>query len=360
MIYAPDNNPNHPLLDGLSVQGFLNKPFSGSEIGKALANLFSDQPFEVSAHQKQLDDLMKEWLGYPATGQKISSQILNQTKAQSALLFIKGTHSTSAGQIDETLIHEVGGFLARVWKDNDQGEIGRFITLDGNSEDVFLYATKLVGSVVLVLLYPNTATIHQVRRELKLVKNDFQKNYPSISELRQEIAERAITEIRQRSEKLETHYTSVAEVSQSELDELNRLIGSASGRSGVVKNDQETLAEKTISEIRERSKNLSTFRSDQLNVSQSELDALTQAPIQTDQSHQPVKLSTEELAEQALAEIRERNKKLAEVQSKTPTISQSDRCVSARSQSDPKYPANREISTEDLAEQALAEIRERN
>lgn len=223
LVYPPDNNPQHPLLDGLAANGFLSKPFSGPEIGTALTNLFSDQSTGPDLRVKQIDDLMKQWLQNPETGGEKAEHILKSTTAQSVLIIIKGQTTASAGSTSDNLETNVIGFLSRYWKDDEDIELARFLRMDGDAGERFLYATKLVSNVVLALIYPHTTTIQQVRRELSQVKDDFQRNYPTTAELRQDIAKQALAEINERNKKLESMQTFSATISQSELDELKIL-----------------------------------------------------------------------------------------------------------------------------------------
>jgi CheY-like chemotaxis protein len=225
LVFPPDNNPHSPLLDGLVVNGFLTKPFSGPEIGQALTNLFSDRPSAHEVHGKQIDDLMKQWLQNPKTGSQKAEQILKTTTAQTVLIIIKGHTTASTGSTTEKLISNVNEFLSRYWKDDENSELARFLKVDGENSERFLYATKLVSNVVLVLIYPYTATIQQVRRELNQVKDNFQKNYPTTAELRQEIAKQALADISARNKVLEAMQPLPVAISQTELDELHLLQG---------------------------------------------------------------------------------------------------------------------------------------
>jgi len=221
LVFPPDNNPQHPVLDGIAANGFLTKPFSGQEIGKALSSLFSDQPMAGNVQVKVVDDLIKQWLQIPETGGKKAEQILENTAAQSVLITIKDQLIASAGSMEEGLVTNVTGFLSRYWKDEENSELARFIKLDGDGSERLLYATKLVSNVVLVLVYPMKATLQMVRRELIRVKDDFQKNYPTTGELRQDIAKQTLAEINERNKKLESLQPNAAVITQNDLDALS-------------------------------------------------------------------------------------------------------------------------------------------
>ena len=223
LVFPPDNNPQHPVLEDLSVSGFLSKPFSGQEIGKALSSLFSDQPIENPGQVKVVDDLVKQWLQIPEIGGRRAEQILGATSAQTILIIVKNQLTASAGSLDESLVTKVTGFLSRYWKDEENSELARYIKLDGDGNDQFLYATKLVSNVVLVLVYPMKATIQQVRRELNNVKDDFQQQYPTTGELRQDIAKHALVEINARNKVLESLQTDSNSFSQNDIDALNQI-----------------------------------------------------------------------------------------------------------------------------------------
>ncbi len=361
LVFPPDNNPAHPLLDGLSIKGFLNKPFSSPEIGKALSSLFSDQSDRSGAHQQQVDELMKEWLQHPATGQRISSQILGNTSAHTVLLVINEKITAIAGKINNEAASNVTGFLSRYLRNGGNGELGRFLQLDGSNEDLLLYATNLVGSVILALLYTHDTSIQQVRRELNLVKTDFQQKYPTISELRQEIAERTVNEINTRNKTLETPASTSSDVSQDELDALNHLFDYTPETIKTEEPEVDTLADRTITEIKERSQKLSSLQTTPSGFTQSELDALTQlADLNAGETEQD-KQNAAALAERTLAEIRERNKILASMQNPSANFSQSELdALDKMLEMEPCQPEVAQVSAENLAEKTLNEIRQRN
>lgn len=223
LVFPPDNNPQHPVLEGMVANGFLTKPFSGQEIGKALSSLFSDQPMAGIVQVKVIDDLVKQWLQIPETGGRKAEQILESTTAQTVLIIIKDQLIASAGSIDEGLVNNVTGFLSRYWKEEENSELARFLKLDGDGSERFLYATKLVSNVVLVLVYPMNTTIQLIRRELNNVKDDFQQHYPTTGELRQDIAKQTLADINARNKKLESLQPNSTTISQTELDLLKVL-----------------------------------------------------------------------------------------------------------------------------------------
>ena len=223
LVFPPDNNSQHPVLEGLVSNGFLSKPFSGQEIGKALANLFSDQPVANSGQTKIVDDLVKQWLQIPETGGRKAEQILEATSAQSVLIIIKDQLIASAGSTEHGMVTNVTGFLSRYWKEEENSELARFMKLDGAGSEQFLYATKLVSNVVLVMIYPMNTTLQLVRRELRNVKDDFQQHYPTTGELRQDIAKQTLAEINSRNKKLENLQLNKTAISQSEIDLLKEL-----------------------------------------------------------------------------------------------------------------------------------------
>ncbi|PKO01846.1 MAG: hypothetical protein CVU43_10960 [Chloroflexi bacterium HGW-Chloroflexi-5] len=223
LVFPPDNNPQHPVLDGVAINGFLTKPFSGQEIGKALSSLFSDQPIPNNLQVKEVDDLVKQWLQIPETGGEKAEQILKATSAQTILIIIKDQVIASAGPMDDGLMTNVTGFLSRYWKDEDNSELARYIKLDGDSRDQFIYATKLVSNLVLVMVYPMKATIQLVRRELNIVKDDFQKQYPTTSEIKQDLAKYVLAGINARNKVLETLQKDSNTFSQDDIDALGQL-----------------------------------------------------------------------------------------------------------------------------------------
>lgn len=220
LVYPPGNNAHDSSLEGLVTNGFLNKPFSGPEIGGALSKLLSDQPVDNSTQEEELDNLVKQWLTIPENGDQKAGQILSATTAQTALIMIKGESAASAGGSEENLVPKIKEFLERYWREEENSELARFISINGKGSEKFIYATKLVSNVVLVLVYAQTVALQQVRRELVKVKDDFQKNYPTTVELRQEIAKKTLEKVREQSKTLESMQPFTGAISQSELDAL--------------------------------------------------------------------------------------------------------------------------------------------
>ncbi len=223
LVYPPDNNPQSPFLDGMIAHGFLNKPFSGGEIGKAISNLFSSSQNGVDPRVKQIDDLMKQWLQNPETGKKKAEQIQRMTSSEEVMIIIQKQTTASSGLILEELESKIFDFLNRYWKEYENSELARFLRINQEETEKFIYATKLISNVILVLIYPQNTALKQIRRELFQVKEDFQKNYPTLAELRQEIANQALAEIKQRNKQLETMQPADGMISQSELDALAAL-----------------------------------------------------------------------------------------------------------------------------------------
>ena len=223
LVFPPGNDPKDPMLEGLVTNGFLSKPFSGQEVGSALTRLLSDQPLPQQTQVDALDDLVKQWLEIPENGVKQARQILAATTAQSALISIKGEITARSGSTDENLAALVRDFLLRYWREEENNEIARY--LDVEEESRFVYATKLVSNVVLVLVYGQTIPLQQVRRELNQVKNDLQKNYPSTNEIKQEIAQKTLARVHEQSKTLESMQPFSPSISQDELDALSLLGG---------------------------------------------------------------------------------------------------------------------------------------
>ncbi len=220
LVFAPENNPNHSDLEGTISNGFLRKPFFGPEIGNALSNLFMDLPPEPDNQDQLISDLVKLWIHRPETGAKRIEALHQITTAESAMLMLKDQVIASAGNINENTRENVVGFMTHYWREDENYELARYLRISGSQTEQFLYATRLVGNVVLILLYEPGVSIQKVRLELKLVKDRFQTAYPNTGTFRQEIADQTLVEVQERSKKLETSVPFTGGIDQSELDAL--------------------------------------------------------------------------------------------------------------------------------------------
>lgn len=225
LVFPPDNNQQHPSLEGVLTNGFLSKPFSAQEFGNKLAEVFSDKSMGGKMTNNKVDELVNQWLQIPEMGSQKADQILKSTSAQSVMIIVKTELAASAGSVNDEIVTSIKDFIARYWKKDTDSELARYLQIDGGEREVFLYTTLLVSEAILALVYPPTTTIQQIRRELKLVKTDLQTQYPTADELKQDIAAQALADIHERNKTLEAMQPFTAAISQIELDALALLQG---------------------------------------------------------------------------------------------------------------------------------------
>lgn len=245
LIFAPENNPNHAALEGSISNGFLRKPFFGPEIGNTLANLFMDLPTEPDNKNQLINDLVNLWLERPETGAKRIETLHQMTTADAAMLMVKDQVIAVSGILNEDARENVVGFMTHYWREEENYELARYLRMSGSQAEQFLYATRLVGNIVFVLLYDPGVSIQKVRLEIKLVRDGFQAAYPNTGAFRQEIANQTLVEVQERSKKLETAVPFTGGIDQSELDALVSRI-----KNNPV-DDQPALSEKEITNLDE-------------------------------------------------------------------------------------------------------------
>jgi len=288
LVFPPDNNQQHPSLEGVLVNGFLSKPFSGQEFGNKLAEIFSDRSMGGKMTNNKVDELVNQWLQIPEMGSQKAEQILNSTSAQTVMIIVKDELAASAGSVNDEIVASIKDFTARYWKKNTDSELARYLKIDGGEREVFLYTTLLVSEAVLALLYPPTTTIQHIRRELKLVKTELQTQYPTADELKQDIATQALADIHERNKTLEAMQPFTAAISQSELDALALLQGLKKPSTNV-----QALTEQELTNLDEVISEMPS--PDPLD----EAEPIIPAQAQTGEQKQPEWISELELADQA-------------------------------------------------------------
>jgi REP element-mobilizing transposase RayT/CheY-like chemotaxis protein len=187
LVFPIQNNPHHPVLTGLVANGFLNKPFFTPEVGSALAGLFDESASEPISMVEQPDDPGSLWVQHPEIGMQRIEQLLRATTATTGLLIMKGQVIAGCGHANDQMVNQILALLTRYWGNDDKSELVRFLKDQDSDIEHLIYAAPLINNVVIALIYPPISSIQKVRAEVTLLRQEFQKTYPTTSELRKSI-----------------------------------------------------------------------------------------------------------------------------------------------------------------------------
>jgi CheY-like chemotaxis protein len=185
LIFPPQNNPRHPLMNGVIANGFLNKPFFGPEVnGKLIQLLNITSP--ISNHASNDNDLTRLWVNHPESGQKLVEQLLASTSASGGILLIHRQVASVAGAIGDNTSQNIINFLTRYWTNIQTGELFRYLKMDSETKTYLVYATPLMKDVAFALIYHTNQSLIEIRSEVSHIRKAFLNRFADTRDLRAE------------------------------------------------------------------------------------------------------------------------------------------------------------------------------
>ena len=187
VVIPPDNNPNHPALGGLIPHGYLSRPFYLPDLLDLVSRLLADREKQIQAQSgytaraisgehlaaSMLSVTLPPWLQEPITLRGYLEKELGTTQALSAMAGMNGsqpgtgTLRASAGILDDESAQELVSVVFRYWNRAEKTDLMRFVRLSTDKKDYLVYATQIVGDLVLILAYDNAAPLSQIRPQTK-------------------------------------------------------------------------------------------------------------------------------------------------------------------------------------------------
>lgn len=175
VIIPPENDPNHPMLGGLIPHGYINRPFYLPDLVETIARLINDRDHELPNSDQSISQL-PSWLQDPLLVQSYLEQELAATQALSGMIGIcepdaRPALKVSSGLLNEPAIHELSDIVFRYWNRDEKTDLMRFIRLTADKQDYLVYATQMVGDLILILVYATTSPLSQIRPQAKKLAN---------------------------------------------------------------------------------------------------------------------------------------------------------------------------------------------
>lgn len=165
IIIPPENNPQHPSLSNIAVDGFLGRPFYLPDLMEMVDRLIGgqsieDEPLPLDAQVEP----QHAWAKDAGQAKLALTRLLPQSKATA--LFINHARQpwADSGNLSDAIFQEASGILGRSWDFHANTDLVRFVRLADGS-DFLLYGTLLAGDWVLGLLLENNASLITSRNE---------------------------------------------------------------------------------------------------------------------------------------------------------------------------------------------------
>ena len=184
LIYPPNNNIHHPLLNGVLANGYLNKPFFGPEVNEKISRTLNEP--DLSDVSTSGNNLPRMWVEHPESGMHQIEQLLASTTASAGMLLMHGQILATSGALSDEASHNVVNFLTRYWINIQSGELFRYLKMDNESSNYLVYATPLFKDVAFGLVYHSKISLANIRAEVATIRDTFLSHYGNTGELRSE------------------------------------------------------------------------------------------------------------------------------------------------------------------------------
>ncbi len=172
------NDAEDPDLHLLDVDGILSKPFYLPDLPRVIAGALGiegEQPLPAQApalgpiepEPAQVEtDPPPPWLADIERAAQYLTRLNLETSSEGALLTRGRRLWAYAGQLGQHQVQELTGVIADHWaRDGARGALARFVRLSGSNDDFMLYATTLVGDIVLSLIFNTEVPFGMIRRQ---------------------------------------------------------------------------------------------------------------------------------------------------------------------------------------------------
>ncbi len=213
LLYPPENNPQHPSILGIAVNGYLKKPFFAPELSHFLKDLLRPEFGLQSLISEPETEPANVWLQNPDQIKILLEHLLSQTSAYSGLVCIKGQAILEVGKISPQITQNVTTFLNHYWANYENQEIFRYMRMDADTSVILIYSLPINGGASITLLYPPAIQIKQVRLEAHRLRDAYLKQRMNMVEFAAPVE--PVLNAEQRIERAET----APEVLEGELDE---------------------------------------------------------------------------------------------------------------------------------------------
>jgi REP element-mobilizing transposase RayT/CheY-like chemotaxis protein len=159
VVIPPENDPQHPSLEGMRHHATLTRPFYLPDLLELIDKLAADLSVELAtlAHAES-GGAIPAWLDEAAL-----ERILSITTAQAGLVVCKGKQHLFHGTVQPAAEDELVGIMEHYWQGDAKTDLVRFIRLKSEESDFLLYVTPVARETVVGLVYPVSTPLSRVR-----------------------------------------------------------------------------------------------------------------------------------------------------------------------------------------------------
>ena len=179
IVIPPDNDPQHPALQGVDFDEVLTKPFYIPDLIRMLNRLSPASeleaglapPEDVPAPESPTEQKIPEWLGDVNRAAQHLMRLSLESSAHAALIVRDGKLWAYAGQLPQAAAQELAQQLATsdthpITRPGSRPlDVARFAHLKSTDSDYMLYATGLTGDILLALAFDAAMPFTKMRTQ---------------------------------------------------------------------------------------------------------------------------------------------------------------------------------------------------
>jgi REP element-mobilizing transposase RayT/DNA-binding NarL/FixJ family response regulator len=164
-IIPPDNNTNHPALNGSIADGYISRLFYLPDLLKIVVELTAPPSAnEIVDEPNDPKEPELSWMAEQSITIQRLTDYLQQTQAESALIISAGQVKVFAGLEDSTA-GEITAIVVRYWSMEEKTDLVRYVRLENYMDEVLLYVTILIGNTLLATIFPATMELTHARNQ---------------------------------------------------------------------------------------------------------------------------------------------------------------------------------------------------
>lgn len=168
MVIPPDNNPKHPMLQGIEIHGYVYRPFYTPDMLESVGDLM--RPSTLPPAPPPADEAAPPaWLEEPRLAEEHLQKALVGCTAHLVLVIRGDQVLVSLGSLDRPAAQEIAGILLRSAPTGLKGDLARYFRLSNIPVDYILYARALTSEARLALIYEVSTPLSRIRSQMNTV-----------------------------------------------------------------------------------------------------------------------------------------------------------------------------------------------
>jgi REP element-mobilizing transposase RayT/DNA-binding response OmpR family regulator len=157
----------HPVLEELSPEKYLSKPFYLPDLLETIDNMFPEsKTLSLGKSSKApAAGSTPPWLADVSRAAQHLTRLTLESAAQAALITSSDQLWAYAGQLPQSAARELADTVSRYWDQKEENDLVRFVRLASTDAEHMLYATRLAAGMVLALVFDAETPFSTIRTQ---------------------------------------------------------------------------------------------------------------------------------------------------------------------------------------------------